>query len=78
MAQRRLICVGVNHRSCPVELREKVAFQSDGIEVALWWNRISGDLTVSVRDRMTGDSFDVPAARHDALDVFNHPYAYAA
>lgn len=31
----RLICVGVNHRSTPVELREKVAFASDEIERAL-------------------------------------------
>jgi hypothetical protein len=52
--------------------------ESDGIEVVLRWNRISGELTVSVRDRVTGESFDVRADRHDALDVFNHPYAYAS
>lgn len=31
----RLVCVGVNHRSAPVELREKVAFASGEIERAL-------------------------------------------
>ena len=31
----RLICVGVNHRRAPVELREKVAFSADGVEAAL-------------------------------------------
>lgn len=31
----RLICVGVNHRRAPVELREKVAFSADDIEPAL-------------------------------------------
>ena len=35
MPQRRLVCVGVNHRSCPVELREKVAFPAERIEEAL-------------------------------------------
>jgi hypothetical protein len=35
-------------------------------------------LTVSVRNPVTGEWFDVRADRHDALDVFNHPYAYAS
>jgi glutamyl-tRNA reductase len=32
---KRLVCVGVNHRRAPVELREKVAFNGDEIERAL-------------------------------------------
>ena len=32
---RELCCVGVNHKSAPVELREKVAFSADGVEPAL-------------------------------------------
>ena len=51
--------------------------ESGGVEVALWWNELSGVLTVSVLDRKGGDAFDVPAAADEALDVFNHPYAYA-
>lgn len=35
MSQPRLICVGVNHRRAPVELREKVAFSSERIDAAL-------------------------------------------
>lgn len=35
MSQARLICVGVNHRRAPVELREKVAFASDRLDDAL-------------------------------------------
>lgn len=51
--------------------------ESDGVEVTLWWNRTSGDLMVSVVDRNAGDVFDIPAGADEALDVFNHPYAYA-
>jgi len=32
---RELCCVGVNHKSAPVELREKVAFSADHVEDAL-------------------------------------------
>jgi hypothetical protein len=35
-------------------------------------------LQVSVRDRRTDDSFDLDANARDAMDVFNHAYAYAA
>jgi hypothetical protein len=51
---------------------------SDGIEVALLWNRRSDDLRVCVSDTRTGVQFELAAGRHNALDVFHHPYAYAA
>ena len=35
-------------------------------------------LTVSVHDARTGDTFEIPATAGDAMDVFHHPYAYAA
>ena len=35
MSGSRLICVGVNHRRAPVELREKVAFANERIDDAL-------------------------------------------
>ena len=37
----------------------------------------TGDLVVAVDDIRTGESFTVDAPRDRALDVFNHPYAYA-
>jgi hypothetical protein len=52
--------------------------ESDGVEIALWWNRRTGELKVTVRDHMAGDAFDVVAGADEALDVFNHPYAYAS
>jgi hypothetical protein len=51
---------------------------SAGIEVTLLWNRQSGDLMVRVSDTRTGDRFELAAGGHNALDVFHHPYAYAA
>jgi hypothetical protein len=52
--------------------------QSDGIDVSLMWNRVSGALTVTVFDVKTGDYFELPAPAESALDVFRHPFAYAA
>ena len=51
---------------------------SGGIEVTLLWNRKSDELTVCVRDSHTGAYFELRAERDNALDVFHHPYAYAA
>jgi hypothetical protein len=51
---------------------------SNGIDVALLWNRRSDELRVCVTDAYTGVYFELAAERDNALDVFNHPYAYAA
>jgi hypothetical protein len=52
--------------------------QNDGLSVALLWNRAKERLTVAVSDDRTGEHFELEAAPDNALDVFNHPYAYAA
>ena len=49
-----------------------------GLEVTLLWRRGASKLIVSVADTMTGESFELPVAREEALEVFNHPFAYAA
>ena len=49
-----------------------------GIEVALLWHRMTGELTVSVTDAASGASFELPIAPDEALTAFHHPYAYAA
>ena len=51
---------------------------ADGIEVSLLWSRVTNALTVAVEDSRSGVSFEVPAPADKALDVFEHPYAYAA
>jgi hypothetical protein len=43
------------------------------------WHQSDGHLSVEVNDTKTGEAFELPI--HDcerALDVFHHPYAYAA
>jgi hypothetical protein len=51
---------------------------SAGLEVALLWSRAASKLIVSVVDTMTGERFELPVGRDEALDAFNHPFAYAA
>jgi hypothetical protein len=50
----------------------------DGVEVSLLWSRAECRLTVVVADSRTGDGFELSAHPENALDVFHHPYAYAA
>jgi hypothetical protein len=50
---------------------------NNGVDVSLLWSRSTGDLVVAVDDIRTGESFTVNAPRQSALDVFNHPFAYA-
>jgi hypothetical protein len=61
------------HRICELASRA-----SNGIEVALLWNRRSDELRVCVTDAHSGVYFELAAERDNALDVFHHPYAYAA
>jgi hypothetical protein len=59
--------------------RELDSRTSDGIEVRLLWNEHDGRVLVAVNDAKTGDAFAVEVREGDqAMDVFHHPYAYAA
>jgi hypothetical protein len=51
---------------------------ADGIEVSLLWSRMTNQLMVSVADSRSGESFELDAPAEKALDVFRHPFAYAA
>jgi hypothetical protein len=53
--------------------------ESDGLEVSLLWFERVGFLSVAVHDAKTGEAFELVLTESDnALDVFNHPFAYAA
>ena len=67
-------------RTTSRNVTEELAFRaSDGVEVALLWHTSSDVLSVSVVDSKTGDSFELFLGENDrAMDVFHHPYAYAA
>jgi hypothetical protein len=59
--------------------RELDSRTSDGIEVQLLWHPLDGHVSVTVNDTKTGERFELavrPGQR--ALDVYHHPYAYAA
>ena len=58
----------------------ELAFRSnDGMDVALLWHTASDLLSVVVADVRTDARFELVLDRDDrAMDVFHHPYAYAA
>ena len=63
----------------PAALRVLAERKNAGIQVTLLWAQDTNAVSVLVRDHSTGDQFELsvePAA--DALDTFEHPYAYAA
>ena len=51
---------------------------SDGIDVYLFWNQPGSRVTVRVFDERTNNGFELEVDSRDALDAFNHPFAYAA
>jgi hypothetical protein len=57
-----------------VELADR---HSDDLDVVLLWGRRSGRLWVNVTHRRSGRVARINATAANALDVFNHPLAYA-
>jgi len=51
--------------------------RNEDVEVALFWDRERDRLFVVVEDIRVGDRFSLRATHEKALDVFNHPFAYA-
>jgi hypothetical protein len=71
---------GVDHhtaiRTVPRELDSRSA---DGVQVRLLWHPDDGHLSVEVHDNTTRETFELHVCDGDrALDVFHHPFAYAA
>lgn len=60
-------------------MRELHSRINDGIRVRMLWSEHDGRVAVAVSDARTGDEFAIEVRRGErALDVFHHPYAYAA
>jgi hypothetical protein len=59
-------------------LRELAHRTSDGLEVTLFWRPADDELTVCVCDHKQGAYFEIRPDPDQALEVFNHPYSYAA
>jgi hypothetical protein len=60
-------------------IRELDTRVTDGAQVRLLWCEHDGSLWVTVVNIRTGDAFHVQVHHGERpLDVFHHPYAYAA
>jgi hypothetical protein len=60
-------------------IRELDRRVTDGIDVRLCWSPDGDELFVTVGDRKTGDAFEVAVRDGERpLEVFRHPYAFAA
>src|SRR6185436_3869011 len=69
------LCITMNDEI----LRELDHRTSDRIDVWLLWRETDNQVLVSVADEKTGDQFTIEVRDGERpLDVFNHPYAYAA
>lgn len=59
--------------------KELVLRRSGTCEVALFWSLRTHRAAVKLEDDATGLTFELPLSESgDPLDVFDHPYAYAA
>jgi hypothetical protein len=66
-----------SHTAAPA--RELDSRITDGLHVQLLWHPLDGHVSVAVSDSKTGDAFELGVRRGQrALDMFHHPYAYAA
>jgi hypothetical protein len=57
------------------ELAERAG---DGIVVSLMWNPADNLLRVSIANTRPGEAFELDAPPENALDIYYHPFAYAA
>lgn len=62
-----------------IAMREVNSRKCDGIHVRLLWHELTKRVAVAVDDTKTGEAFTIEVAEGErAVDVFNHPFAYAA
>ena len=59
----------------PIELDHR---SHDGVEVSLLWQPDVDVVVVQVVDTRVEQTFQLVVDAHEALDVFRHPFAYAA
>ena len=60
------------------ERRELAHRTTDGIDVTLVWSQPSDRVTIAVFHSRSATALEFEVDGVDALDAFNHPYAYAA
>lgn len=57
---------------------ELASRKSGSLHVALLWTQETGVFIVAVDDSATGDRFELTVEDGNPLDIYYHPYAYAA
>jgi hypothetical protein len=60
------------------ERRELAHRTNDGFDVTLFWSKASNRVTIAVFHARSATALEFEVDGADALDAFNHPYAYAA
>jgi hypothetical protein len=50
--------------------------EDGGVSVTLLWYEDTNRVAVHVVDTQTGEELDLEVAAPDAMDAFQHPYAY--
>jgi hypothetical protein len=58
--------------------RELAYRENGGLAVSLLWDPADDTLAVTVFQRQTGETLELPVEDASPLDVFEHPFAYAA
>ena len=61
-----------------ITFEELMSRESNGISVSLLWSREDDSLTVCVFDARDDSVFELEVGAASPLDVFHHPFAYAA
>jgi hypothetical protein len=64
-------------RAMNANLRELAHREQDGLEITLFLDARSNEVSIAVFDQRDESSFLLPVAGHCALDAFHHPFAYA-
>jgi len=59
-------------------MRELAHRSADGLDVTLFWQPATDELSVCVCDRHRGAYFEFEPEASHALDAFYHPYSYAS
>jgi hypothetical protein len=60
-------------------IRELAHRRNDGLDIRLLWDSETDRVSVALHDGKTGEGFEVEVGPGErALDVFHHPFAYAA
>jgi hypothetical protein len=58
-------------------LREIAHRARGGMEIALLWNEVAHELTLSVSDPRSGTGFELAPGSAEVVEMFNDPDAYA-